>query len=542
MGNRIFRLSFPFITAILTAILLTLAYPRFDLGWLGWIALVPLLISSLDLRPLTAFFPALVCGIVFCTGVFSWIFDIPGYHYTHHMVLGIYLGPLFGLFGLAVSAVSRRWGIAAALFAAPFIWVTLEYIRSHFLFLALPWALLGHSQYQYLPVIQIAALTGVYGISFLLALINSALAAAILAFLPSVEKIRPPFPASLSKKAALSILVASVVAVSLVFLYGQAILSKPPGGKTIKLSVLQGNIDQEKKANPKKHARFIMQKYVELTRKAAKDRPDMIVWPEAATPGFVLKSMSLHKQLSGLIKETKIHFLIGSSEYPKFMKDRTIKMEDFGNTALFFSPQGKVLGQYLKIHLVPFGEYIPYVKTIPWPRFIVADDKRSFEIPGEEFTLFELNGSKFGAVICWEVVFPGLFRTFVKNGANFMINLTNEGWFGETAAPYQLAAINIFRAVENRTYVARAANTGISCYINPFGRIYDRVRNNNKDIYVDGYLTAEIRHSDTRTFYTLYGDVFVYIILGITFLMVALCIFRVPARIRGKSQRPQHEI
>ena len=107
-----------------------------------------------------------------------------------------------------------------------------------------------------------------------------------------------------------------------------------------------------------------------------------------------------------------------------------------------------------------------------------------------------------------------------------MINLTNEGWFGETAAPYQLAAINVFRAVENRIYVARAANTGISCYIDPFGRIYGRVKNNNKDIFVDGYLTKEIRISHAKTFYTLYGDVFVYITIIIAVGIVVLFIFR----------------
>ena len=497
---------------------------------------MPLLISCLDRRPLIAFFSALVCGVVFCTGVFSWIFAIPGYHYTHHIVLGVYLGPLFGLFGLTVSAISRRWSISAALFAAPFVWVALEYIRSHFSFLALPWGLLGHSQYQYLPLIQIASLTGVYGISFLLALANSALTALILKYISVVEKIRPPSALSPSKMTTVCILIAAATIASLSVVYGRVILSRPPDGKIIKLSVLQGNIDQEKKANPKKHAKFIMQRYTELTRNASKDLPDMIIWPEAATPGFVLKNMSLHQQLNALIKEMKTYFLIGSSEYPKFMKDRAVKIEDIGNTALFFSPQGKVLGQYLKIHLVPFGEYIPYEKTILWPRFIVGDDKRSFEIPGEEFTLFDLKGSKFGAVICWEVVFPGLFRTFVKNGAHFMINLTNEGWFGETAAPYQLAAINIFRAVENRTYVARAANTGISCYIDPFGRIYDRVKNEKKDIFVDGYLTAEIRHSDTQTFYTRFGDVFAYVAMAIAVIMVFLGSFRIPERIRTKSQ------
>ena len=526
MNKTTFCLIFPILAALLSGALLVLAFPVHDLAWMGWVALVPLLIALYGRSLKYAFLLAYICGLIFFAGTFNWVFEIPAYKLLHHVILVPYMAIFFGLFGWLYTLLFRGWKHAPAFFAAPFAWVCVEFFRSNLSFLSMPWALLGHSQYQYPLVIQIAAITGTYGISFLLALVNSALAAAILTYMPAVEKIRPPSVSSPSKKAALSILMASAVAVSLALIYGQAILSKPPGGKTIKLSVLQGNIDQEKKANPKKHAGFIMQKYIELTGNAAKDLPDMIVWPEAATPGFVLKSMSLYNQLNALIKETKTHFLIGSSEYPKFMKERKIEIEDFGNTAVFFSPRGKVLGQYLKIHLVPFGEYIPYEETIQWPRFVVGDEKRSFEIPGEEFTLFDLKGSKFGAVICWEVVFPDLFRTFVKNGARFMINLTNEGWFGESAAPYQLAAVNVFRAVENRVPVVRAANTGISCFIDPYGRITDRIEKNGKDIFVEGYLTRRIRISDKRSFYTRYGEIFTYIILGMTALMGTVSLYR----------------
>jgi len=269
-----------------------------------------------------------------------------------------------------------------------------------------------------------------------------------------------------------------------------------------------------------------MQKYTDLTRKALKDQPQLIVWPEAATPGFVLKHMSLHQQITSLVKEAKTYFLIGSSEYPKFAKSSSLNPKDIGNTALFYTPKGKIVGQYLKIHLVPFGEYVPYEGIIPWPNFIVPKDKGSYGIPGKKFTLFGIDGSKFGVLICWEIVFPELFREFVKNGANFMINVTNEGWFGKTAAPYQMAAVNVFRAVENRIAVARAANTGISCFIDPYGRITGRVKNNDTDIFVEGYLTQKIPLAYERTFYTINGDIFVYLVLSITILMIAITVLR----------------
>jgi apolipoprotein N-acyltransferase len=225
--------------------------------------------------------------------------------------------------------------------------------------------------------------------------------------------------------------------------------------------------------------------------------------------------------MTELVKKTGTHFLVGSSEHAKFTGDPKDKTKT-GNSALYFSPTGKILAQYLKIHLVPFGEYLPYQETIAWPDFIVPRNKY-FEIPGKEYTLFDISESQFGVIICWEIVFSELFRTFVRNGADFMLNITNEGWFGAEAL-YQMVAISVFRAVENGVAIARAANTGVSCFIDPVGRITGRVINNGRDIFVKGYLMREVRLADTNTLYTLFGDFFAYFCILITAFSIAVAL------------------
>jgi apolipoprotein N-acyltransferase len=377
-------------------------------------------------------------------------------------------------------------------------------------------------------IIQIASLTGAYGISFLIALTNAALTAAVLWFRSSSMRSTIKMEHPVTGKAAVFFGVTAAAALALTLIYGYRIHSAPVEGPLIRISVLQGNIDGRMKSNPKKYAAFIMQKYTDLSRQAAADQPDLILWPEASTPGFVLKDLPLHQKISKLIAELNTPFLIGSSEYPKFIKDRPLRPEDVGNTALYFSSEGKFLGQYLKIHLVPFGEYLPYEDIIEWPGFIVPRDKKTFEIPGKNSKIFKLGDTRFGAVICWEVVFPQLIREFVNKDAGFMINLTNEGWFGDTSAPHQMVAIVKFRAVENRVPIVRAANTGISCFIDRYGKISGRVKDqNNDDTFVEGYLTAEIRPSHAKTFYALKGDIFIYIVLSITGLFLASLVLRI---------------
>jgi apolipoprotein N-acyltransferase len=525
LRSKAFSVFLPIFSSLLSSFLLVLAFPKYDLYLLVWVGLVPLLIAIQGRSPIFGFLLCLICGVAFFTGIFLWMFEVPGYRFLHHIFIGFYLGPLFGLFGLAFNFIARRWGITRAALTAPFLWVSLEFIRSNLGFLTLPWALLGHSQYQCPPIIQLSSVTGAYGVSFLIVMVNSALTALILAFFPKLARYKPVPLFRLSRGATISIVLGTAVLTGLVVTYGHTILRKPVSEETVKTSLLQGNIDRVMKTNPRKHASFIMQKYADLTRKAVRDQPRLIVWPEAATPGFVLKNITLLTQLTSLVRETGTHFLIGSSEYPKFEKDYSPGPKGTGNTALFFSPKGKVLGQYLKIHLVPFGEYIPLEGIITWPRFIVPEGKRSFDVPGKQLTLFEVDGAKFGTIICWEIVFPDLFRQFVNNGANFMLNITNEGWFGE-AALYQMLAISVFRAVENRISVARAANTGISCFIDPCGRIIAKVKNGSRDTLVEGYITRGIPLSRQRTFYTRHGDVFAYVSLFITGIVMALTFLR----------------
>jgi apolipoprotein N-acyltransferase len=472
------------------------------------VGFVPLLIAISGKSLKAGFFLSYICGIVFFAGVFSWIFDVPGFKFYHHILLSPYEGLYFGFFGLAFNFISLRRGITPALLTAPFIWVCLEYIRSNLAFLALPWALLGHSQYQVLPVIQIAAVTGAYGVSFLVVMVNSAIAAIILPFVHRHAPNELTYRQVISAKARIAVAGSAAVLVAITLLYGYLKLFAPLEGKTIKISVVQGNIDREKKRNPLKHTRYIMQKYADLTRRVSRDEADMIVWPEAATPGFIFKNMTAYKEMMAIIREVKTPLLVGSAEYPKFAKAQEKSKKS--NTALFFSPEGRVLGQYLKMRLVPFWEYVPYNETIKWPEFIIASDKAS-NVAGKEFTTFQIEGAKFGLVICWEVAFPRLFSGFADDGANFMINITNEGWFGENAAPYQMLSMCVFRAVENRVYLVRAANTGISCFIDPCGKINGRVWNNNKDIYVEGYLTQDVVALHKKPFYTAHGDIFVYL-------------------------------
>ena len=218
--------------------------------------------------------------------------------------------------------------------------------------------MLSHSQYQHLPVIQIASLTGAYGVSFAIVFVNATLAAILH---PLVHQYKNPSNSGepINRRQQSLMTGTCVFMIICVLAYGHMKLAFPLPEKKIKLSVLQGNIDQEKKRDPRKHAAFIMQRYTELSEKAKQDEPDLIVWPEAATPGLVLKHMKLYSQLRKLILNQDTNFLIGSSEFPKYQHVNTNKLQA-GNTALYFSPEGKVLGQYLKIRLLPFRRIYPF--------------------------------------------------------------------------------------------------------------------------------------------------------------------------------------
>jgi len=222
-------------------------------------------------------------------------------------------------------------------------------------------------------------------------------------------------------------------------------------------------------------------------------------------------------------REASASLLLGSSQQRKFEENKSKKFS-YQNSAYLVQPVKRLVRhqRYDKIRLLPFGEYLPLKDNIPWAS--IGIPKIAGYVPGKEFTVFELPDFKFAVTICWENIFPNMVRRFVKGGAQFIVNITNEAWFGQTAAPYQFLSMSVFRAVENRVFVVRCANTGISCFIDSCGRVFKRVRNKDgKDIFVRGVLTASVVPLDSRTLYTRYGDWVVWLcVCGvITFMVLA---------------------
>jgi len=508
--------------SVLSSILLVAAFPSRDMGFAAWIALVPLLLALADRGPRGGFVLAYVFGVLFLAGVFHWILQIPYYRWYHHLLLAVYFGLYPAFFGLGLGFFSKRLGKSAALGAAPFLWVALEYLRGNFFFLALPWGLIGHTQHRCPAVIQIAALFGTYGISFLIVLVNAAFGAAVLigsAFFR--QPIDPSHGAGL-KKADLALPVAALLGVAGTLLYGGIVAGRPIDGETVRVAAVQGNIEQAKKWDPR-FADQILQVYADLTGQAAIDRPQLIIWPETATPGSISLDPDIHDRLRELAVETGIPLLVGSARHQKFQDAGGKRLRPLNSAFLLLPGSEKLeLQQYDKIRLFPFGEYLPCKDRLPWKWIRVSS--LSEYVPGRRYTVFQLDSRRFGVTICWENIFPGLVRQFVKNGARFMVNITNEARFGKTAAPYQLAAISVFRAVENRRFVIRCTNTGITCIIDPCGRVTARLETEDgRRLFVRGIVSGKITCLDVQTPYTRFGDFIVVLCFAgvLIFLILA---------------------
>lgn len=502
--------------ALWSALLFILTFPAFDFTFLAWIALVPLLITLRGKSLGAAWSLSWLTGTCFWMGLCSWMKVVPGFTWIDYAVCGLYLGAYFGLVGVTVNFVARHTRFPCLL-TIPCLWVAVEYLRAHAGFLGVPWALLGHSQYLHLPLIQLASFTGVYGISFLIVMVNVIVSEFILAR----AGVTPgPQQLTLFPSAAVT---GALLALSLV--YGFRVMAQPSNGETVKVTVVQGNISQDMKWKPELR-RHNLDTHISLTREAAHDSPAaLIVWPETAVQGFLLQDLFLLHTFSTLVLDINIPLLVGGSQRPK-SGAREWRETKRLNSAFLISPRGGVVQSYNKMHLLPFGEYVPYQDVFPWSaRIMSIPDITSF-LPGEDYTIFTLNRHKFGVLICWESLFPELARQFVNRGAEFFVNITNEAWFGDTAAPYQFFAMNVFRAVENRTAVVRSANTGVSGFIDPYGRLIGKVEEGGDDIFVAGSLTKEIPLARDKTFYTRYGDIWAYLNLAATFWLTTVAFVR----------------
>jgi len=330
-----------FVLIIISSFLLVISFSRYDLSVFAWVGLTPFLFVLARRRTIHAFVFSIIWGMFFFTGTFHWIFVIPNYNVLHHLLLTFYLGLYFGIFGLIYSFICFRRGVAVGLFATPFIWVSLEYVRSQLSFLALPLGLLGHSQYQNASVIQIAALVGTYGISFLIVMVNSAIVSLVYPFFRRLTAAGQARDMIFNQKLSHVSMILTVVSLSLTLIYGHMITARPIIGKPVRISAVQGNIKQSKKFDPG-YSNKIMQLYVSKTHEAAKNRPNLIIWPETATPGSVNCDSKLHSSLKALVHEISVPVLTGSAEYQKF--EKTEKNENgYYNAAVLFEPEPGII-------------------------------------------------------------------------------------------------------------------------------------------------------------------------------------------------------
>jgi apolipoprotein N-acyltransferase len=471
---------------------------------LAWIALVPLLVA-LD----NAESGKKAAGIAAFSGLAGYPFI---YHWLVHtmttyanmsyfisalllLLLVFTLSLFLAGFGAGFYLLTKRAGFPLVL-AAPVIWTAIEYLKAYFPFGGFPWVQLSSSQELFLPVIQISEYTGAYGVSFLIVFTNACLASSFLIFRSGKKD---------NMKRSLAILSAGILAPLAVIIFGvfriEAVNEKFASQPEINIGVVQANIDQAIKWSPEyfwdsidRHL-FLTDKLMEV-----KEKPDMIIWPEAAV---TVSNFNEHwdRRSSVIRKIDKIDafLLTGALTTEKCGQDDTC----FLNSAYLISPYAeKLQGRYDKTHLVPFGEYVPLKKLLFFADNIAKGNTGS-TTPGNDLNGLAIPGSHFGCVICYEVMFPHLNRKFVANGAKFMTTITNDAWFGVTGAPYQHHSNVIFRAVENRVYFVRSANTGISSITDPTGKVLIQ-----SPLYKEYYFQGTIKPTPIKTFYTKYGDLF----------------------------------
>jgi apolipoprotein N-acyltransferase len=279
------------------------------------------------------------------------------------------------------------------------------------------------------------------------------------------------------------------------------------GASRIKVALIQGNIEQDVKWNPS-YLTKTMETYSDLSLKASQSRPDLLIWPEAATPFHFESSKVYHGMVLDVLQRARTHLLLGSPAR------RTVgESTRYYNSAFLLSPSGDVVERYDKVHLVPYGEYVPLKQFFPFIDKMV-EGIGDFT-PGDRVKVLPLSKGNVGVLICYEIIFPDLTRQFVREGATVLVNLTNDAWFGRTGAPYQHFSMAVFRAIENRRFVARAANTGISGIIDPTGRIQSQTEIFTKEVVVDTIYALGL-----PTFYTRYGDIFAILCVAIGCLVV----------------------
>lgn len=506
---------------VLSGLLAGLSFPAllkisFSWGPLAWFALVPvyLRLFSGNRKGRAVFWEGWITGLCLYGVSLYWVFI--AMHVYGGVSTGVSLAGLFLLIAVLAFFLAgsfwaahffRQWGVPAAV-AFPACWVLQDWVRNFFPFGGFSWSSLAYSQGGFLSLIQIADLTGPYGVTFLILLTNVLFGEVVL-FLRKKRKV--PAPPALPVR----------LGIVTVFLVGGALLYGPLRSRQVqtyfqkqpetKLALIQGNIPQEEKWLEEETLQLI-QMHLSLSEKAQKEyRPDLILWPEAAYAAAIPPDIVR----IGLVDRLRTPLLFGAVSYegeiPEEWPPPTLSEFVLHNSAFLIEPGGFIAGQYDKNHLVPLGEYVPLKKVFFFVNKLVPGFT-DFS-PGKRFNLLETGPLKLGVTICFEDLFPEIARRFVRQGANLLVNLTNDAWYEKSSAILQHVEFSRFRAIENRRYLARATNTGVTTVFDPTGREVARAA-----LFEEATLPATLKLGGPTTFYTRFGDLFV---LGLGLILFA---------------------
>jgi len=502
--------------AVASGLALGLAFPKFDYGLLAWIAFVPLfyVLEGENLRRVFGW--AWLQGFASYIGSLYWI-PIPLHDFAD-VQMGLAILPMLLLAGIvaidtavaiwAGEFAARRTRIPAVL-TMPIAWTAVEWVRTYFP-VGFPWNLVGYTAYRNLELIQFAEFTGVYGVSALIVFFNAVVYLVI-------------FRRGTSRLQTISLSSLTVMMVALVAFGAWRIanLKNAPAEGTLKVAMVQANIPQSLKWDPK----FLPQSYgvyQEETTNAAKRGADLITWPEAAAaflflpddryPAALAEDAAYRQKLLTMAQNIGVPILFGAPALAQL--DGQL---GFYNRAYLVSAKGEVVAHYDKMQLVPFGEYVPARSILGF--FVNRVVKGLGDmVPGDQQTLFSVKGAKLGVLICYESIFPDFTRREVNLGANILVNITNDAWYGESSAPFQVLAMAAMRSVETKVPMVRTANTGISALIEPSGRITNRT-----PLFKRGTEIVDVSFRPVRTVYTMVGDLFaeLCVILTLVGLLIA---------------------
>ncbi|RJP65412.1 MAG: apolipoprotein N-acyltransferase [Candidatus Abyssobacteria bacterium SURF_17] len=498
-----------------TAVLLAMAFPSASLWPLAYIALVPLLLWLRGKGYRDAFVGGMAAGAVFYGITFAWFASLT------YWVGGIVLAGV----ALLVILFAAFWGVIAVgtrfferslsgsiVFAFPSMWVLMEYVHNH-IFTGFGWGSVGYTQWNNLAVAQLASVGSVYAVSFYIVLIN------VLVY-EIIARIRT---SKLAATAGGAIIILAVA----VPLWGKMRMQEPDLSSSLRIGVIQPNFSLDVKWSAE-YSEHMLRTQERMTERVAAEGAELVVWPESAIYYALVDEI---ERVGDIARTNDVYLLIGSEHY-----DENARSPDemrYYNSAFLINPEGRILGRYDKRHLAPFGEYVPLGQVLGFIGKVVP--RISDFSPGARNTVFEIEGRKFTVLICFENSFPHLVRGSARLGSDFLVQVTNDGWFGQTAQPKQDLAIAVFRAIENGATLVRGTNTGISCFIDPWGRISSIVRASwGATVFVRGIAVETISTVAHDTFYKAYGDVWVAGCGVLAAVALGMCAYR-RSNVRGSA-------